>query len=370
MGATIKDIAGEVGISQAAVSRVLNKGEISIVSDETRERIFETASRLGYRRNAVARALSTGRTNTIGLVVGDINAFQLAFLRPMQLLLATDGYNILTLNQAHYKFLNEHTRPDLLPVDGVMRIDAPERVEWCSPPASRTAIAPEVSVGTFTDPALDYVGIDISPALSDAVRHLASTGRRRIALLGDTGLTQEDSPIHAYSVAFCSTARGLGVDAQVLTIEVHVGGRKDCGRRDVPGLLREHGMPDGIILVDDELAIGAYKGLRECGVRIPDDIAVIGCDGIPETDFLECSLSTMQTPFQEMCELAWNYLKRRMEDPSIPLQQTLVTPRLVLRRSSEPRRGSTSPVEGRSSADGSGGLAFESLCSSPCTGGE
>lgn len=345
MAVTLKELAKELNVSVMTVSRVLNGRADAMVSENTKQRVMATAARMGYRPNPIARALVTGRTDTICLVVGEINDFQLAFLRPLQLLLAADGYNILTLNQGHYKYLNQHPRPDMLPVDGIIRIDAPKSMEWSSTAAGGVEIAPEVSIGTFTDPALDYVGIDIQPAMSGAVRHLATTGRKRIALVGGVGLEPAESPTHAYTEAFLSAVRCFDVDGQILSFEPEEGNHKELGRDVVPALLREHGMPDGVVFSDDELAIGAYRGLHECGVRVPEDVAIIGIDGITETEFLECQLSTMLTPFQEMCELAWNYLKKRMQDPSIPLQQTLVTPRLVLRESSEPRRGLASRID-------------------------
>jgi len=85
------------------------------------------------------------------------------------------------------------------------------------------------------------------------------------------------------------------------------------------------------------MAIGAYRAMCERGIRVPDDVAIVGCDGILDTEYLERPLSTVVQPVQEMCRLGWEFLFRRMDNPSVAPQQALLKAHLVVRDSS--RRG-------------------------------
>jgi LacI family transcriptional regulator len=93
---------------------------------------------------------------------------------------------------------------------------------------------------------------------------------------------------------------------------------------------------DALFCNNDDLALGAYRGLREAGLRVPDDVMLVGCDGIEDMQFLEQPLTTIAIPVEEMCALAWRFLRRRIENPDTPLQHALLQPTLVVRESSCP----------------------------------
>jgi LacI family transcriptional regulator len=112
-------------------------------------------------------------------------------------------------------------------------------------------------------------------------------------------------------------------------------------RHAVTEYVREHGPPDGIFCHNDDFAIGAYRALRDMGLRIPDDVALVGCDNLEETAYLDVPLSTIAVPTEELCRTGWEFLYRRMHDPSAPLQCAILQPQLVVRAS----LGDPSPVK-------------------------
>jgi DNA-binding LacI/PurR family transcriptional regulator len=110
-------------------------------------------------------------------------------------------------------------------------------------------------------------------------------------------------------------------------------------RADARLALRKHiearGCPDGLFCFNDDVALGASRAIRENGLRVPEDVALIGHDGIEDAEYLDCPLTTLVQPVQEMTALAWRFLRRRMDDPTLPPQQALLKTQLVVRASTQ-----------------------------------
>ena len=98
--------------------------------------------------------------------------------------------------------------------------------------------------------------------------------------------------------------------------------------------IREHGCPEAIFCRNDHMALGAYRALRDHGKRVPEDVAIVGCDGIPEAKYLDAPLTTIEQPLAEMCALGWKFLKQRIENPELPQQAAVLMSDLVVRKSS------------------------------------
>ena len=98
--------------------------------------------------------------------------------------------------------------------------------------------------------------------------------------------------------------------------------------------VRKRGCPDAIFCHSDDVALGIYRGLCELNLNIPKDVALIGCDGIEDCEYLETPLTTVVQPVTEMCTIAWDFLRRRLESHDIKRQGTVLKPKLVIRESS------------------------------------
>jgi LacI family transcriptional regulator len=107
--------------------------------------------------------------------------------------------------------------------------------------------------------------------------------------------------------------------------------------------IREHGRPDAIFCHSDDVAIGIYRGLCDLKLRVPDDIALVGCDGIQDTEYLECPLTTLVQPVASMCAAGWQFLVERIEESDTKPQKVVLKPSLVIRDSSHRNASVESP---------------------------
>ena len=192
---------------------------------------------------------------------------------------------------------------------------------------------PIVSMGTSPIPETDYVRIDFSGAFRDATRHLIEQGCRRVAYFRwPNGL---DVPYAAYAEVMGEA--GLAEEA-ILIDSDRV--QRQNARTALMEYVRAHGCPDGIVCRNDDLAIGAYRGLSDLGFRVGEDVLLTGCDGIEDAEYIDCPLTTIVLPVAEMCDAALQYMDRRLADPGGALGAMTFTADLCVRASSERERPS------------------------------
>jgi len=187
---------------------------------------------------------------------------------------------------------------------------------------------PLVSMGVAYLASTDLVAIDLYPGAMEAVKHLTARGGRRIAyMVSQSGSYASEVRYKAYT----GVLQEAGLKPEYIVASSHL-------RSDACQAMLEHihacGCPDGIFFFNDDMAIGAYRALCDLGIRVPDDVALVGCDNIEDTEYLEVRLSTIAQPLEEMCILAWQFLERRMNDPALPLQQQFLPAKLIIRESS------------------------------------
>src|SRR5437868_4553948 len=108
----------------------------------------------------------------------------------------------------------------------------------------------------------------------------------------------------------------------------------DIALRLIQDFVREHGHPEAIFCHSDDVALGIYRGLCDLNLRVPEDVALVGCDGIQDTQYLECPLTTLVQPVAEMCATAWQFLLQRLEKPKLKNQRAVLKPKLAIRESS------------------------------------
>ncbi|HEY3378678.1 MAG TPA: LacI family DNA-binding transcriptional regulator [Armatimonadota bacterium] len=331
MAVTIQDIADRLHLSNSTVSRVLNNKGKDFISEATRQRVLTMAGEMGYRPNLAARALVCGRTDLCALwLPRPYSAYYAQLVYLVTTALNAAGLDVLTKEvQLQDEAPQPHSSRFLtLPVDGILACDADRDVQryLAQFPHHNT---PMVSMGSYCSSQCDYVAIDNSAVAGQAVQHLADVGCRRIAhvlphISHHAGEWRRD----AYLQFMEHTGRAPEL---VLCPETSRKSARDTMR----GYIAAHGCPDGIFCHNDDLAIGVYRALCELGYRVPDDVALIGCDGIADIEYLEIQLSTIASPVQEMCQLACQLLLQRLQHPDLPLQQHLLTSHLVIRQSSQ-----------------------------------
>jgi DNA-binding LacI/PurR family transcriptional regulator len=331
MRVTIKDIASRLNLSTATVSKVLSGHESAFISEATRQRVLETAREMGYRPNRVARALVTGKTDIISLWAQTLAPYHTEVVNLLMDQLRPHGFDLIVTDIV--KHPDWRTYCEKFPqwhVDGIIALDSPQCVKVYRQ-ANLSVRTPLVSMGAYYVEEGDFVGVDLHSGAMEAVQHLLEAGCRRPAyLVCEYGNHLGDARYDGYM----QTMRQAGIEPLVIVAEHS---SRPCARQRMLEYLDEHPCPDGLFCFNDEMAIGAYRALCERGIRVPEDVAIVGCDGIMDTEYLERPLSTVVQPVQEMCQLGWGFLYRRIQNPSAAPQQALLKAHLVVRDSS--RRG-------------------------------
>jgi LacI family transcriptional regulator len=330
MSSTIAELAARLNLSKGAVSRILNhKGEA--FSEETRRRVFALADEVGYRPHPVARALATGRTGFIGLWVADLlTSYHAHVAHQMEDHLERHGYQVFITLYGKAGWDPDNRTPAAMPVvaDGIIAHEVPPFM-WPRLFGNLPGRLPIVTTGAWhANEAVDYVGIDLGPASVEAVRHLVLSGRRRIAYMTD------HLPIPGSDVRYESYNGVLG-ESGVPVEYIETGkDRRAVVRAAARAYFEANGCPEAIFCHNDDTAIAAYRAVCDVGMRVPDDVALIGCDGIEDAEYLPTPISTIVQPLGEMCETAARFLERRLNDRDAPPQRVILQPTFVPRASS------------------------------------
>ena len=310
------------------VSNVLNGHSDVSISDQTRRRVLEAAECLGYQPNNSARALATGQTRTIGMwMCLGYSRYRAHALHRMQQLIKYSSFEIVVRDIEEE--LMRHGNPlnaFKIPVDGIVTFDTP--MAGMAARRQGTAPIPIVSMGAYWSPDCDYVGVDLRAGAVEAMRHLIDTGRRRIGhLLPSTVSVETDEPrLSAYRETLAEAGlEPIYLYAPDLALAT--------SRAVVHDFIVGGGHLDAILCHDDGMAFGAHRALSDLNIKIGEDVALIGCDGIEETEYLSPPLSAIVQPTEEMCSTAWTFLENRIQDPGREPQQIILKPRLVVRAS-------------------------------------
>lgn len=271
---TIIDVAKHAGVSKTTVSRVV-RGEEGRVAEETREKVFESIDELGYIHNALARGMRTNRTFTIALIIPDItNPFWPEVARGVQDALDDEGYTVLMGNsdwdlKREQNLLNT-ARRNL--VDGVLI--NPTSV------TNQDLLAlqiPTVIFGLGSEyPDFDMIGSDSQSGSELGLEHLYQLGHCRIGLIN--GLSRRSSRSSRLD-AYYNFHREKGLELEIeLIINVPYG--QEYGYRGMMQLLALPEPPTAVFAGNDILAIGALQAIYQSGLKVPDDVSLLGMDDI------------------------------------------------------------------------------------------
>ncbi|GIV15453.1 MAG: LacI family transcriptional regulator [Armatimonadota bacterium] len=324
--ATIKDIAARVGVSATVVSQVLRGVQGTMVSAATRQRILDTARELGYRPNRQAQALVGGKTQTVAIWKHGLHSpFHAWVMHQCAQCAYADGYEVIIRDFASVR--EEAVWVHLSDVDGVLAHECTEHLRLLLQQYPQRRL-PVVSMGVFYVTECDHVGIDLYPAAREAVQHLVDNGCRRIAYVAHDPNQSSGEPRYE---AYRSVLQEADIPLEYIAL-------RDVPRAEVRRLLREyfqqHGTPDGIFCHNDDMAITCLRALYDIGVRVPEDAALVGCDGIHETQYTYPEISTIVQPVEEMCQQAWRLFRQRLEQPGKEIEGVVLPARFVARGSS------------------------------------
>lgn len=345
MAATLKDVAEHARVSVRTVSNVI--AGYHYVSDQMRARVQRAIDELDYRPNPVARTLRTGKTGVLALVVPEIDSPYFGELATCVIdSAAAIGYRVFIDQTGHDRdqerqVLNGSDRTML--VDGILfspLVTATELEEM----RSRLA-TPLMLLGEHTfDGTYDHVAIDNVQAAHDATKHLLDLGRTRIAAIGEQPAEDFATP-QQRSLGYQRALRETGLDPLPTQTRPANHYRRGDGYRAAQELLTGDERPDAIFCFSDLLAIGAMKAVFDAGLRVPDDIAVIGIDDIEEGRYTRPTLSSVSLDVQRISDLAVQRLAERIEDPDLEVRDEVVPHHLVARESTGRMFDAASPIK-------------------------
>lgn len=320
---TIHDVASLAGVSKSLVSLALTGSEK--VSEQSREKILEAAETLGYRRNAAARSLAVRRSQTMGVLILDLhNPVFAEILDGVQSELRDYGYSTMLVTGGDDPVL-EKTEIDTLlqfQVEGLIlishRLDAKELA----------AIAKEVPTVTVTredikTSGLDTVCNDDIAGAQLAVDHLVDLGHSKIICLSGGDNPVSHSRVEGYKIAMAR--RGKSSFSSVVQ-----GGLTDTtGYRAATKALEQN--PTALFVANDIAAMGAIAAIEEAGLSVPEDVSVVGYDGISLGALRSVNLTTVAQPLDELGRLAAKNLVQRIKNPKSKPVHTRVLSKLVIR---------------------------------------
>ena len=336
-GHTLRDVATRAGVSKATASRVLNGGER--VDPGTRDRVLAAIADLDYIPSASAQRLSFGRTLTISVVTTFLTRPQAAErLRGVDAVLSDSEFDLVIYNvesvDKRNQYLSRLARAQR--TDGLLVISLPLRDDDVQRLSS--AAIPVVVVDAHA-PAVEglphVVGDDVGGG-ELATRHLLGLGHRRIGFVGDEfdnpfGFTSSRHRYLGYERAFA--AAGLDVLPDLVSLGAH---SRYEARELAARLMQRRDRPTAIFAASDTQALGVISAAHEAGIRVPDELSVVGYDDIEIADHVE--LTTVRQQLFESGRLGAELLLREIRARSADPPSVLLRPELVVRGTTAPAK--------------------------------
>ncbi|MFK3712416.1 MULTISPECIES: ribose operon transcriptional repressor RbsR [Leclercia] len=328
--ATMKDVARVAGVSTSTVSHVINNDRF--VSEAIREKVEAAVKSLNYAPSALARSLKLNQTRTIGmLITASTNPFYSELVRGVERSCFERGYSLVLCNtEGDEQRMNRNLETLMQKrVDGLLLLctethqPSPEIMQrYPSVPTVMMDWAPfDGTSDLIQDNSL--LGGDM------ATQHLIDKGHTRIACItGPLDKTPARLRLEGFLVAM--DRAGLPVpDGYQITGDFEFSG----GFEAMQSLLAQKDRPQAVFIGNDAMAVGAYQALYQAGLRVPDDIAVVGYDDIELAQYMTPPLTTIHQPKDELGELAIDVLIHRIAQPALQPQKLQLTPVLMERGS-------------------------------------
>ncbi|GIO25589.1 LacI family DNA-binding transcriptional regulator [Ornithinibacillus bavariensis] len=323
---TIKDVAKMAGVSVATVSRVINNS--GYVNEVTKKRVEQAISQLNYRPNNVARSLFHGRSQMIALLVPDImNPFFPELARAVEDFAKLNDYTFVLCNtddnpekEMHYIYALEQKS-----VDGIIVVSS-----TVTEKSLQGIHVPIVALDRIVSAKLPSITVKNRDGARQAVRYLKQLGCKRIAhICGPDNVSNTKERLGGYIDEVKNEEWFLS--SYVVSGDYQYDKAMDATKN----LLKSHPEVDGIFVANDLMGVGVLKAAQELGLKVPEDIQIIGFDGISLGEKITPSITTMKQPIYEMGTRAAQLLIQQINEPNQQVQHEEYEVTLVKRESTK-----------------------------------
>ena len=329
----MRDVARLAGVSQPTVSRVLNGDSTAPISDETRERVLTAVETLNYRPNILARSLRTQQTQMIALLIADIsNSFYHPIARAVQDVAREHNFDVLLANSDHLyenelHFLEAVSRR---PVDGVIMAPYHLTPDDLTRFMTQTNTPITVLGQHVSHPGVDMVHANDERAVYETTRWLIDKrGHTRLEFVGvPATLPPGPRRFHGFRRALQESGLTLRPEDFVESDFTLAGGKQAAHQ-----LVQSGDPPTVVIAINDLMAIGLILELQAAGYRVPEDVAVVGYDNIPEATIVRPALTTIAQDPRDMGQKLASALFDRIANPDLPRRNYESSYQLIIRNS-------------------------------------
>lgn len=330
MSVKIKDVAKEANVSVATVSRVLNN--IPLVNDETKKRVLDAIERTGYKPNAIARSLKMQKTNTFGIMIPDISRpYYTQVVRGVEDVCNIYDYNIILCNTDSEPLKEEKYFDVFLEkqVDGILYIGKGLSQNLVNKIESNKV---PIVLGAVNDVMGRYHSVAINNELAayDITTYLIENGHRKIAFF-----TDEDEK------SYVARERKKGFVKALKKYDIKENPIYELkGKYSIKGgfdlmeeLLMNDDLPTAVVALNDEMAIGAIRKLEDRGMKVPDDMSVVGFNNFQLSEWLRPGITTIAQPMYDIGAICARILIKVINNSKIDEKAVIVPHELIIRES-------------------------------------
>jgi LacI family transcriptional regulator len=332
MPARLKDIAQDLNLSVVTVSKVLR--DHPDIGTQTRERVLQRMKELNYRPNLAARSLATGRTFAIGLVVPDlVHPFFGEVAKALSGVVRGKGYSLVLSSSDGEPELEQREIDQLLSrrVDVLVVASSQKQGEVFRRIQEQNT--PVVLIDRkFEGLAAHFVGVDDEEAGRIATEHLIDGGCRQLAHIAGPDVSTAAGRLRGYREVLAR--RNLRERPEAIIPRSYGDDAGDrSGYKAMQQLLQLKPRPDGVFCYNDPTAMGAMKAVLEAGLRVPEDVAIVGCGNVAYADFLRVPLTSVDQRSGEIGERAARLALGILASPPKRVRRVVLAPALVARDS-------------------------------------
>ena len=332
MAVRLKDIAATLGLSTVTVSKVLRGAPD--VGERTRKLVLDEMKARNYRPNLHARGLNSGRSYAVGLIVPDlIHPFFGEFATALNSALRSSGLALILASSQEDEKTEQREVETLLARGVDVLVVASCRQKRARAPIFSNERTPFLLVDRyFSSVDASFVGSpDVEVGLL-ATRHLIEMGRTRIAHIGGQGMSPAVDRLRGYKLALAHA--GFPVEKKhIIRLRHFEEGGDSAGYHAMQELLSLTPRPDGVFCYNDLSALGAMSAARSAGLRIPEDIAFVGCGNLRYAEYFRVPLTSIDHGVEQMGVAAAGLAAELSEDKDTARRRILIEPRLVVRQS-------------------------------------